>query len=1228
MRKLRDYIENLNAYSRATTNEHKKRTEILSTRFYLLLLIISLILYSTYEILIEETVLIQIYEPKLIEYEKYENRSLNNFQCPCKDISIPFQSFVNIEIDFHEICSSDFISQQWIEYLFNENLNFSFHKNDIRYSGFAQFEILQILCQYASDTINENLNEFYSNEYLTENLISKDDFPIEISHSIEIFKANMLKFFQDPIELFRLIVQNERIFSAVDTKYSFFIRDYYFQNEFTIAILPIQYRETNYTFDCYQSSHQINRIPSGIHLNSSLFLHLSGLVIGCLPIESLFHSTLECFYNQTCLDLIRHSIDSSKTFSILRKPSNFSRETTFENLTKQMFIEEIRINQSYSTYFQQCQPLLCQFNQKQKQDFLEIFTSIVSFYGGLTVILHFLVRYLVGKLRKTRQGQTNEAQSFKQRLDTLIRNAMNLIKTFNKFNSYSTDENIRRKEMYLTRFYLLILIISLTIYFCYSLINIEMKLITKSRPTKSQFNQIFKQIDRDNLYCPCERISIKYSKLIEIQNEIHSICSSIFVSDIWLETNYWSEAHRGFQRYDFRYVIHNYFNFLSRFCQMTNETIELELKRFYSKTYLTKQLISEDDFHGDFQRNFHLFQLNFKESFKFNLKLIEHLISFNHLVSTLDTNGILILVSNQLRVYTRVYSDCFCVRDRSCEVFLGFALHFYLEESVDGMSIGCFILDSLFNSHVKCFFDSQCILQIKSYMNANTRLYPLVQPLNSSHSSNVTFRHLIEEFFIENWTLKFNYSNYFRECQPKYCQYNVEKRSNVLLVLTEIIAVYGGLTLILKIIAKLTLEILGTARSTDERTNRMVSFVKNVRRKFVDFNLFPTSSPNRLLIRYERIITRIYLLLFFSAFTFCFSQSFKENLVRKQLQLTDLNDFQLAEQKYSPNLTCSCSKISIEYREFLSANVTFDELCSSNWLKKDFIDFLFLINHRQRDDYYSLLSNHFSVLKFLCQFSRETFRTRVELFLSEEFVNKHLLNEKTFNDETDLILKKFQRTILIDFQKKFHFILNLISANQFVSFYELNWKFRITTLRELSPILVDRNHRFNSTCNCITNRNCSQILHKTDEYPDGLPSLYLSCSPIESLLKSSFICLNDSNCLKSLIESIDNSSKLFDEYLFENLNSKFIDRTVEQLIEQMFITDWNLTKSYSKYFRECDSRTCIYLLNQRFQILNLLKIFFGLTAGFTSLFKILIPFVFHLFLFLSQQRSTPVQPFA
>jgi hypothetical protein len=57
--------------------------------------------------------------PSLSTYMNLESLYSNTLICPCSNMVIPYQTFVSMSATFHQVCSSDFISNSWILVLQN-----------------------------------------------------------------------------------------------------------------------------------------------------------------------------------------------------------------------------------------------------------------------------------------------------------------------------------------------------------------------------------------------------------------------------------------------------------------------------------------------------------------------------------------------------------------------------------------------------------------------------------------------------------------------------------------------------------------------------------------------------------------------------------------------------------------------------------------------------------------------------------------------------------------------------------------------------------------------------------------------------------------------------------------------------------------------------------------------------------------------------------------------------
>jgi len=124
-------------------------------------------------------------------------------------------------------------------------------------------------------------------------------------------------------------------------------------------------------------------------------------------------------------------------------------------------------------------------------------------------------------------------------------------------------------------------------------------------------------------------------------------------------------------------------------------------------------------------------------------------------------------------------------------------------EFVDGWYIACWPIESLLLSTLESFYDETTLNRIITNVNSSTPLNSFTV-LNASVSSRFnrisSLNVLTNELFIENWTEILNYTSYFGQCQPQSCLYDINERAQVLYIITSLLGLYGGLTVVLRII--------------------------------------------------------------------------------------------------------------------------------------------------------------------------------------------------------------------------------------------------------------------------------------------------------------------------------------------------------------------------------------------------------------------------------------------
>lgn len=151
---------------------------IYTTRVYLVSLFIGVLILIFYASLSIQFRSITVYHPSFDVYGGLHNQYPSTLVCPCTRLSISHQSIVNVQVRFHQICSSDFIKDDaWLLYFkLSATSGLSFFSLDFRNMGFSLFNSIQILCRMAIDTVENELKVFDETQFVSAEVIPNGRF--------------------------------------------------------------------------------------------------------------------------------------------------------------------------------------------------------------------------------------------------------------------------------------------------------------------------------------------------------------------------------------------------------------------------------------------------------------------------------------------------------------------------------------------------------------------------------------------------------------------------------------------------------------------------------------------------------------------------------------------------------------------------------------------------------------------------------------------------------------------------------------------------------------------------------------------------------------------------------------------------------------------------------------------------------------------------------------------
>jgi hypothetical protein len=369
----------------------------------------------------------------------------------------------------------------------------------------------------------------------------------------------------------------------------------------------------------------------------------------------------------------------------------------------------------------------------------------------------------------------------------------------------STDEYELQNERISTRIFILLLTLILTILLLYTSLESVTKTVNVKTPTLAQYSQLYATYP-ETLTCPCTTISVNYGKFLHVEYSFHQVCSSIFVTENWI--NYLATLLEFGPLYanDFRVSGTFTFQALGALCDLVNRTVSDSLTRFYSSQYVSAFVTPSELFQSQAQSLFLQFISTTTNEFLISVDMIRGITQSNALFSELGSNYYLLLsnVDGYVITGSESYHGCLCTSSAKCAeeyTFLnndGFIVLF----TVPGLYFGCYIIEALLQSTLECFYDQKCISSVRSRLISASRitLAALNSSLPSQYFINSTIEELLDHLMVEQWNSSQLYDNYYNECQPAQCTYTHQARNDIIYIVTTLIGLVGGLITVLKLV--------------------------------------------------------------------------------------------------------------------------------------------------------------------------------------------------------------------------------------------------------------------------------------------------------------------------------------------------------------------------------------------------------------------------------------------
>lgn len=296
-----------------------------------------------------------------------------------------------MNITFHQICSSDFVKEPWLNLFFSNISLFMNESFDFRIIISAYFNFLSTLCTLARTTKQNDILQFLSEKCIGVQLTPIPLYDIVLRDAKYQMKGPKSSRLTRMLKLVQSVAHGNVLISSYLLNWHWPL---YNSTDQTFILAHAKSMNESCSCSIFSGCIQPGVIYSSLRNNSHWII--PGLNIGCSIVDTVQHSTLQCLYNQTFVDLLQQFVQeiskhlpNTTNISVLDPllKSRYSPYTTIVQMSYELFFEEGIIEISYAKFYEQCAPNYCSYTFEKHNNYPAIISRILALWGGLTLSL-------------------------------------------------------------------------------------------------------------------------------------------------------------------------------------------------------------------------------------------------------------------------------------------------------------------------------------------------------------------------------------------------------------------------------------------------------------------------------------------------------------------------------------------------------------------------------------------------------------------------------------------------------------------------------------------------------------------------------------------------------------------------------------------------------------------------------------------------------------------------
>lgn len=367
---------------------------------------------------------------------------------------------------------------------------------------------------------------------------------------------------------------------------------------------------------------------------------------------------------------------------------------------------------------------------------------------------------------------------------------------FNRHNSSPLTLRTKRRA---TRLYIVTWTSVFTTFILYSFFAEQTSTVEVFQPNETLFSQLYAS-HSDSLQCPCTTLRFSFDSFLHLDVRLHQICSSAFIEQAWTENIFDNGTWSNLPPNQFRTRGMTYFVTQQSLCLSARRAVNRTVLEFLGNAEFNEKIIPENQLVLQSKRAVDRIKNWNKNHFRSMLTVLLGGLQTNQLINIFFSNWIYVPQHHANSInYRFLTAPVFHNTTCSCAVSPTCIEPTYVDNILlPGFVLGCNPIESLLRSTLSCLYNRSCV-QLINFANL-----PLIKPLDPSLPTQYDVNSVVDELasnaFVEEWRINVSYADFFAACAPAKCSYTVSERKPIMEMITLILGLYGGLTLIRRVI--------------------------------------------------------------------------------------------------------------------------------------------------------------------------------------------------------------------------------------------------------------------------------------------------------------------------------------------------------------------------------------------------------------------------------------------